>query len=346
MAYAIYTGDSALSGTETMFLLKERLKAGGWTVNASGGGADGWFSASSDGFNNTGSAGGGGGTLKAASTWFTITSPDGLRSFGIQKTNTSSLRSFRILYSSDGVGFVSGTANATVMPSASDGGQFVGSNGSTTNLFATDTTYFVNMMIGDSDEGYSFCLMTHPSNEGNAPNTLFGLDVLEDAMEGDPDPAVVFANFSQGFFEDRGLAFNPRNNTSIGMGVWGWALKGTEKQFFRRVPGLMFTSNDGSSIFNNLSPVGEALNSRFETFPLWYGSSYAGQTPAVATSQFAFYKGRSKMFRLLSTEAGANDDTSGNTHSNYPRKAIMQFGERRLIFEMASYPFDDSPIVK
>ena len=331
MPFTVYPGETSLSGTDYFFLFKERMKVAGWTVAATGGGSDGWVSASSDGFDNTGSAGGDGGTLRANSSWFILKEPDtGLRSLAFQKSPSTTDRSWKVYYSSDGVGFVTGAATATTFPSASDGRQFVGGGGSTNNLIPTATTWIADLIIGDEEEDYSFAIAWRFSNDGPEVVSFLGLDVLKDPLAEDPDPAVVLATNAAGFFSNRGDAYDIRmTGINNGYGIWCWFMKNTNKERWAKTGVFGWIDSAGENYFENLSPD---ISGAFDTFGLWYGTSYT-TTPARSIANNSFYKGRSQLFRFVSKEAGGTIAANNSTDA-FPTKA----GDGRMILEIIAYP--------
>lgn len=318
--YTYYTNLSTLSGSDFVFILKEGLKTAGWTVRRSGGGSAGWFSSSSDGFSTTGSATTQG--LNPTSAWFTIRDPNGFREFLFQRGATLATTNWKIFYSADGVGFVTGSANATVAPSASDGVQVLGTNGATATLLQDDFTYWGDIAIGDAAEEYSFYALTRLTRDGVGNADIFALDILKDPNANDADPAVVVVNatFGDTLFRD--------SETMGGGFAYGWYKKNTDLQRFVTMGGsAMFADIAGTTVLFSAFSV-DPYNGKFPALPIWYIKN---------RSTYSIYKGRSRLFKQISrhssggpfTTAGSIGGGIGNTNS----------AKTKLYLGMVSVPY-------
>ena len=307
MAYQLYANDFPLSSSEAVFLLKERLKTGGWMISGSSDGST--YNSAGDQITLSGSGAGG---LSNTNAWFRVRSPDFLREFLIQRSTSNDL--WEVWYSSDGVGFVSGSPSATVLPTAGDGKQICGVNGGAEDWFPQNDTYKTDLLVGDVDEGYSFYFGVRQAPQARVNAGLF-LDVLTNTSSFDADPAVVGMmlddeiNGGTFFQAALGGCFNG-NTTSSGSiaRCYGWFKKGQADERFTVIP-MATLGVDSTSDEDGLDQLGtQPEDGSFATFDCLYirDNESSGDTEA-------FYKGISRLFRLNSTLAGHGIPYSDNT---------------------------------
>jgi hypothetical protein len=252
VALVFSTNNNPVTGAAAMFLVKQQLKAAGWTVPRSSDGST--FNASGDQISASGSGAGG---MDNSRAWFVIQMPGASgRQFCIQRnssTGTNTSQQWRIKYSA-GAGFTSGGSNIQV-PSATDEGVVLGggSDGSPTfaNLFGgTDGSY--RYQIGtDNASPYAFFAIAYPPGIAAANCTSsFFLDPVVNGPSGDADPYVIGVDASTGL--DTNLAGgNLITETTC---PFAWLKKGLSGQGFVRVPavgGETFVS----SAFQNSIPT-------------------------------------------------------------------------------------------
>lgn len=298
MAFALYPNDIPVSGTQAIFLFKERLKTGGWMVSAS---------SDASTFNSTGDqitiSGSGAGGIANTNAWFRLRSPDFLREFLIQRGSSDEL--WEVWYSSDGVGFVSGSPTATVLPTADDGKQICGINGNVEDWLSPRGRYKTDLLVGDADEGYSFHFQCREQNYARVSAGLF-LDVLEVSKSEDSDPAIVGMMLDDdlvgnSFFRANGLCFEGQSTTTTGSlsRCYGWYRKGLSGEEFTVVPmaTLGIYSNGDEDGLDQLGNQPE--DGSFATFDCAYirGDSDPGNNTT-------FFKGISRLFRIVSAVAG------------------------------------------
>ena len=305
MAWTAYSTDHPLSGAFDLFNLKERLKIHGWMVSGSGDGTS--FSASSDLINTSGSGLGG---LANATSWFRIIHPANEREFLFQKDTNASFNSrWNIHYSSDGVGFVSGSPSATIRPSAAD--EVLILTGNNNDWLENTLTIPVrsDMVIGDSDEGYSFFFQQREPATTDVVS-CFGLDSVLNPHPSDPDPVVIITSNRDDetqFFNDRtgDLFFHSATIDRPGGKTWYYKNTGGGEERFAHIPLNTWiydsTSDDAVDNFSN-SP----FNGRFDEFPAWWGKG------KVRTG-LGMLKGASRLFRIVSIAAGRGFPNEDNT---------------------------------
>lgn len=303
-----YDTAGPMSGSATMFLLKERFKENSWTVEATGGGSEGWFSASSDGISHSGSGPGG---MDENFVWFRLrasASVTPVREFLFQRDNTED--EWFIWYSSDGVGFVSGSPDATTVPTAADGKQL---------MFGDDwlpdrETYWVDMFFGDEEEEFSFGFYTRGMGEylqGRTLRASLFLDVLTRSVDKvDPDPAVVCISqdgtgfigfhYNSDFFEVTDYLISSRDRSQA---VFGWFNKGSQGEDFVNYGATMFGQENGSDMDPSMAYFEQnPYTAEWDSWPIWYVRG----TPAVKSGRArskSGYKGNSRIFKLSSFEA-------------------------------------------
>jgi hypothetical protein len=204
------------SGAQAMYLLKEFLKARGWTVLSSADGLS--YSSNSDiitGFSVAGSVVGSLGNTRA---WIRLQSPTGGRQIVFQNISTAAL-SWRVKYSK-AAGFIGGSPAATVTPSAADEifwyGSGIDSSPSGTSIFAAAGSLNRVSLWADDAAPWGFGLVGWTS--GGVINAGFAFECGETGSypTADTDPNLfIQGNTSQQF----GLVANYAVNGNNGMAL-------------------------------------------------------------------------------------------------------------------------------
>ena len=333
MAFVHYESEGPMSGSRAVFLFKERMKIAGWEVAGSGGGAEGWFSASSDGISQSGSGPGG---IDETNAWFRIANKNAepTREFLLQR-GTNSTR-WNVYYSSDGVGFVSGSPGASTLPTAADGKQLVFGD----QWFENNEQFFVDMFFGDKDEEFSFGFYSRrPGNiddGSNIPQALF-LDVLSGAHPSDPDPAVVILaqngtsagfKFVDGFFEVENM-LTPASDRDLT--AYGWIRKNDPNEEFVPFGASCWGQEGGGGMVNAMEFFEQnPYNGSWDSWPIFFiRSSDSLQDPTTRKIHSA-YKGKSRIFRLNSAQT---------------RDSTLSRDKTRVYFGQVSLPFSGNFIL-
>ena len=304
MGWTVYANNFPNSSSIDMFRFKERMKTGGWMVSGSSDGTN--FSASTDLLENSGSGLGG---LDNARAWFRLIQPDNGREFLIQKDSiTSTDRRWNVHYSSDGVGFVSGSPDATTKPTAADEVLIV--SGSNTNwLMIQSIPIRSDLIIGDADEGYSFFWQQRLPGSSNVYACL-GMDVVLDPHPLDPDPAVIIKSINEtDFFGNHAtdLFQSSRSvSTDAGSGTWFYKDTGSGNEHFGHIPLNSWAA--GTSATEQMEELGaNPFNGEWKELPAFWGRGN------YRVPNIGMLKGTSRIFRIISLSAGKGIPNKNNT---------------------------------
>lgn len=134
MAWSFNANTTPATGAEVMYDMKTRLVAAGWVVKSSSDGTT--YNSTGDQISSPGSGANG---MNNSNAWFRIQDPATLREFLFQRGTTS--LSWKSYYSALDK-FTGGAPSATVLPTATDQQQIIGTGGAfNTAWFPTDATY-------------------------------------------------------------------------------------------------------------------------------------------------------------------------------------------------------------
>lgn len=268
MAYSYSTNNTPATGSVTKYTFKELLKTAGWTVPSS---SDGTTYNSSGDQITSGSSGAGGYANNLA--WFRVRMPskDGVtREFTFQRASGSDAN-IRMKYSFS-AGFTGGSPSATQTPSATDE-QIVAGSGtdaspSFVQAFATNGAYKTNIVAGDSDEGFVWCILNVANaNLTVSTGTIFLERMLENTYpQADPDPYVMV------FGSTNPIAANLSTSSTI---IKGWLGKGTSKEGFVSIPPAI--PYDGITYVGNVGL--NAITGKEDPLPILYARRSALGSP-------------------------------------------------------------------
>lgn len=262
------TGAGFFKAHQTLFCLKERLKAAGWTVLASSDGLT-YFPAS-DGI-TLNQSGTGPGSVGNPRCWIRIRQPSGgvapyagVREFTFQTTDT--FGSFRVKYSS--LGFTGGSPSILDTPSAADEQIIMGSgtdaspNGVTfTSFGGNHGTLGVHIAAGGASEGFSWAMVVR-----SIPDQVYV--VFFDAMKAISSPAQDVDPYVLGF------------NCQSMLGAYGSGGNGAKCWYKKGLAGEAFdwanmTSLEGGTSVawfgsNNVGPIDNPISRRTVNIPaIW-----------------------------------------------------------------------------
>ena len=282
MAFTFLTNSATLTGADTAFQLKTRLKLGGWTVMSSSDGTT--YNSSGDQITtNTTGAGG----MNNTNAWFRIRCPaiSGItRELVFQRIGAAT--SFRIKYSYS-AGFTGGTPGATRVPSAIDEGVFLGSGtdaSPTGGNWQNGTGGQVNIAVGDSAEGYSF-YSTVWNSTPTCLHTMY-MDLI-DNLGSDPDPYVFYVQNSN---------ITTASSWGTGTACFCWMGKGKSYETFTNVGGITPYVSSILVINDSKAPGNFGVNpytGNDNEFYIYYGKN--------STSFPGGIKGRSHLLRFCSS---------------------------------------------
>jgi hypothetical protein len=309
MAWAFSLSNLPATGGEAIWLLKEFLVAQGWSVARSGSGSGGAFNAAGDVHAPGGPYAG---TLDLANAWFEIRQPVAAsprRSILFQTPNTNG-HTWRTWYSSDGTGFTGGTPSATARGTAADEQGITNTPTGTTQWLPANASYRLDMIGGDSAEGFSFFFGCRRSDESSYA-AVYSLDVLSDADAADVDPAIIGTTFQSGTnFAEAGNVQHTATTASQTAGCQrGWYKKGLAGATFAVFPNVYWGALEGGTTIVPLNNDRQTMSPTedFQDLQVWYwrGSS-------AFTTQRG-YKGKSRLFRTIQPRLGLLRPNVGRT---------------------------------
>lgn len=309
-----YLFSASLSPTtsdDALYMLKQTLKAAGWTVPSS---SNGTTFAAGDILSTSGDFG--------SHAWYILKQPLGAtgsyggvrREIAIQKSTTG--RSIRAKYSYSSS--FTGSATATVMPTSSldDGVRIIGSElpafGFDASTLPTDGTAKMHI-CADQEPPYSFYWVFVPNGGGAPVNALMFDGMVSGTFDtADTDPYVFY-------WSDSGPFSAAVNGSSIASTITAstvvtpicWTRKGMTGQIFGGIGILQYSQHDGLS--NNFSAnlgTTNAFNSKDDLLPvIWYRG--AGANPSGQGG----YKGVSSLMKIPASVGRATGDTYSTTAS-------------------------------
>ena len=302
MAWSSQLNYYPTTGGEALWALKEFLVSQGWDVPRSGSGSGGAYGDDPSTLPADVHTPGGtyAGTLDLADAWMELRQPvtaSPRRSFLFKIPNLYYAPYCSIWYSSDGLGFTGGSPSATVRPTAADEEGLVNGSG-VSQWLPTNYSYQMDVVAGDLTEGHSFFFGARlPSGYA----TVLSLDVLEEADQLDPDPAVVGTNFvNDTRFALSGAALYYAGTASQASGVSrGW-YKGIGSPAFVVYPASFIGGGEGfgtQQVPVNADRLSQLTDGSFADFPIWYwrGGGYTTERGR---------KGRSVLYRAAQPRLG------------------------------------------
>ena len=324
MAFLLFQNDGIISGSQTMFLLKERLKSMSWSIEASSNGVDASSSVGdvlenfSD-FNN--------------SSWFRARAPNG-KEFVAKNGTAADKRDWLVYYSGQG-SFTTGTLDLTNFPSASDGVLIVGTaNGSVESdfWFPTNTPQDQLMIIGGEEEDYSWAVFS-VSGTGQVRNALYMDNLSGTSVEDDDNTVFGSKDYqtSANIFRTNGTFWNSitRNLRTAGArGAW-WRKNLPFGRFVAMdafVPGHDFSNFD--HITWGLST--SSFDGRIETLPMYWGRG-------TSRINCKFIKGESRIMRLNGSGAFGAGNQGPQTVFD---QIELPNGLNRIIYGTVNVPYD------
>jgi len=197
MAYTFDSNNTPATAAEAIFLLKEHLKAAGWTTPYSSDGT----TLKSDGSDQITGAGTGANGMDNAKAWFVVQEPAAPgRQFSFQRQNTVGVNTsylWRVKYSK-GAGFSGDTPTATKVGSATDEAVLLGagSDASPTMaaLFATSTDGgFRWSALADNASPYSWASFAWVNTTALPTHALF-YDPVTVPTAADVDAIAIYIN--------------------------------------------------------------------------------------------------------------------------------------------------------
>ena len=325
MAFLLLQESQIISGSQTMFLLKERLKSMGWQVLSS-----------SDGSDNFGAHD----ILTSAidlgtNSWFIIRDPNN-KELAFQNGTVADHRDWQAWYSNDGTGFTSGAAaTLTTFPSASDGVQWIGARGNEeADLFfpnATPQDHYT--IIGGAEENYSFAYIGVSQSTRTEVRSGLWVDGIIKNSTSDTDDTVLGSRDynANNYFDLVGnfLSIPPDADPGDSSVVAAWWRKNSEWGRFVGVepwvPGNRFSTWD--PIISGLST--SSFDGRLETLPLYWGRS-------SNRINCRFMKGESRIFLWNGTGSLAGDFKGPQTIGD---QLTTTGGLNRIIWGIVNVPY-------
>lgn len=284
------------SSGEGWWYWKEKMVAAGATVKSS---SDGTTFGAGD---NLDPGGPYAGSFDNTSAWVVIQWPSVagvVRECCIQLSSTENIF-VRCYWSSDGVGFSGG--GATTRPTAADE-QWTLNAGNDFFSTAANSPGEVFFIVGDVDEGYSWMMLYHLIQEAGGVQAVAFMDVLTEAVTGDPDPAVYGTlgnSGTSGHLGPNGYIYKAVNVTNSVGNPAAWFDKGGPNEDWVSYP--LTHAGFSAGFFNSVDRLpflewnGEPDGS-FLTVPCVYmRGDVLGYTP---TGSFGV-KGKSRFFRTAS----------------------------------------------
>lgn len=313
MSYTFTVNQSPTTGAETIFLLKARLKAAGWTVPSSSDGTT--YNAAGDQI--TGFASGAGG-MANNSAWFRIQDPGGTREFTFQRGTTNT--AWRIKYSASAK-FTTGSPGATQTPQSSDQQLILGAGTDASptfgTLFSTDGGYRAHFMADNSTPYpfYFFCYANGgwPGTTG-LPALLF--DPVTNADAADTDQAVIYVAVTADT-----TPFGISHYAGTTSGPKGYLKKGLAGEGFVTIPAAYYQAQVGTLVPANL--VSNPHSGKDDEFPVPYMRQQAQANPTG-------YKGVSRIVHWRATTR-----STGSTLS-------VTVSKDRVVISSCSLPWDGS----
>lgn len=306
MAWTVTHSVQTLTDGHFLMHFKQALVAAGWSVASSGDGASAYDTA--------GNVHGAYATLDTANAWMRLRGPVTMtprRELLIQKLAGAGV--YRCLYSSDGIGFVTG-GNATTRPTAADEQSVINVSNTSRALPWAGRT-FADFVVGDENEGWSFLAGAREFGNPHYSHVLF-LDVLLDGHPLDQDQAVVGIELKvddkQPLLETSSHCVTNKNDPSDSVGgTRGWHKKGLTGATWTSYPICLWGFGEASA---------GSLTSFTGSARAWCMDE-AGAFPELDAhymrgAGFASekgFKGRSRLFRIVPTALGGLRPNSDST---------------------------------
>lgn len=309
-----------------MYMLKQTLKAAGWTIPSS---SNGTTFAAGDILSTSGDFG--------SHAWFIVKQPLGAtasyggtrREWAFQKSTTG--RSWRAKYSYSSS--FTGSATATIMPTGSntDEVRVIGSElpafGFDLTTLPTDGTYKLHICV-DQDPPYSFYWVIIP-NGGGTPNNVLMVDAMVSGTydSADTDPYVNYWSDTSPFAANLAAStINTSITSSTIVTPACWTKKGLSGQVYGGIGILQYGQHDGAvNSFGSTLGTTNAFNNKDDLLPvLWYRASSANP------SGVGGYKGVSSLMKIPASIGRTTGDTYSTTSSG--SKDYILFNRMALVW--------------
>ncbi len=290
MAFTPSVNNRPTTGPIAMFEILTNFLAAGWTCKASGDGLSAYSSTGSV-FSNGGASGANG--LANNYAWFRIQDPGAGREFVVERGTTN--LNWGIKYSLS-AHFTTGGSSTTV-PTATDEVPVLGnitgtggSGGTYVQLWGSDNSYVLHMMMGDSTIQYAFWILAvvTPAQTLNASSGGWMMDYVTGVDTGDLDPTVHYAASISDLFGNAMNAFPVAHCyfTAITSGNFG------------TVELVTWFGNGSSAAFGEIAAP-QGCN---------YWNGYEDCLPAAYTSTTNGWKGWSTLFTWYGSNAHNTTD--------------------------------------
>lgn len=301
---------SPSDGNDTFFILKETLKAVGFTVPSSSNGTT--FSA---------------GDILSSSTdfgsnaWFIVRQPQGAtasyggvqREYAFQRSTTTRTWRAKYSYSSS----FTGSANATTMPTALDEVRLIGAElpgfAFDASTLPTDATYRLNICV-DQEPPFSWYMCLIPNGGGNPLNILLVDGMLSGTYSPlDNDPYVHYYSDSNpaSALQSSGEITSPLTASTIQTPAC-WTRKGESNQVYGGIALMVWSAPNPTNPDDFAGTIGttNAYNNKDDLLPtVWYRTTTAN--PAGPGG----YKGVASLMKIPAGPVRATGDTYSTVSS-------------------------------